>query len=318
MDKSYWIIGSKPVAKILGMETAIVIGELCSLSNYFGNKEFFFPIEKIVSNTCLTRYSVLQALKKLKDFKILLVSKRGIPAKNYYTICSEELVKVIEAGMIKIKAEESECSEESQGDSALETTEEDVEMEQQEVQNPTQSCPSTDCKLSEFDTTVSPISTPLLEKEEEKEEREGIPNNSSAGKPAETAKTKSAKPKKLPLLEREPENKYEEVEKIYLLNYKSLYEKGIMKTKEPLIKWDQVRGLEKKLFEQIDLELIKSAVSKSVNDSWCVNGGYSLSTILSVNVINRLINENEHQGNRQTKQLPAMQKQDHENIDIRF
>lgn len=174
MDKSYWFVGSKPIAKVLGIESAIVLGELCSVSNYFGNKEFFFPVEKIVKNTCLTRYSVLQGLKKLKDIGILQINKKGIPAKNYYKICDEKLNQVLNEGLEIINSEKESLSVDE------ELKDNQSEMEHQDSSNSDQSCPSTDCKLSEFEPTSVPNSTPLLEKEVEEELGEGIPRSTTA------------------------------------------------------------------------------------------------------------------------------------------
>ena len=107
-------------------------------------------------------------------------------------------------------------------------------------------------------------------------------------------KVKTAKPKKTPLKDREPENDYERVEKAYLELWDSLYTQHKVNTQNPLISssaWLKIRKLAKELFEKnISAEVLKNAVKKAANDSFVINNGYSFDLILSSNVINRLIN----------------------------
>ena|GEM_PF-2529763 len=100
----------------------------------------------------------------------------------------------------------------------------------------------------------------------------------------------SEKPKKLPLRQREPVNDMERVEKAYLQNWDDLYSRKQVKAVEPVVNWNKTRALLKSLFEQLDAETIVQAVKNGMEDDWVVNTGYSLATMLSANVLNRLIN----------------------------
>jgi hypothetical protein len=98
------------------------------------------------------------------------------------------------------------------------------------------------------------------------------------------------KPKKPPLREREPENDYERVGKVYIHNWDILYSQGKVKTENPIINWTQTMALLKKHFEKLKPDEIIQAVNKGLNDDFIMQGGYSLTVMLSANVLNRLIN----------------------------
>ena len=103
----------------------------------------------------------------------------------------------------------------------------------------------------------------------------------------EPQKRKSKKP---PLRLRKPENDLEVVEKEYLKNWDRLFNSGKVKTKEPLINWIQSRAWLKNLLEKLKPEDIAKVLAIAAEDNFILSGGYNLSTILSANVLNRLLN----------------------------
>lgn len=106
-------------------------------------------------------------------------------------------------------------------------------------------------------------------------------------KPAEVVKPKKTRTK---LIDREPKNELEEIEKAYLLKYKSLFEKGILATEEPVINWTIARKQTNDMLSKFGKELLFKAIDKAAADTWCVKGGYCLTTIMSAGVFSRLIN----------------------------
>ncbi|GMO51769.1 MAG: hypothetical protein Pg6C_16680 [Treponemataceae bacterium] len=108
--------------------------------------------------------------------------------------------------------------------------------------------------------------------------------------PASKPQKPAGKPAKTPLREREPENDYERVEKVYLHNWDSLFKQGKVKTENPVVNWTQARVLLKKHFERLKPDDITGALDRGLNDSFIMQGGYSLAVMLSATVLNRLIN----------------------------
>ena len=95
---------------------------------------------------------------------------------------------------------------------------------------------------------------------------------------------------KKPLVERQPVNDIEKVEKLYLENYKQLYEQGIVRMEKPVINWTVSRKLTKDCITKYGLETVLNAVRKSKNNNFCVTKGYVLTTILSAGILSQLIN----------------------------
>ena len=101
------------------------------------------------------------------------------------------------------------------------------------------------------------------------------------------------KTKKPSLREREPANDIERVEKTYLENWDTLYAQGKVKAINPVVNWNQTRKLLKTHLENLNADLIILAINNGVKDDWIMNTGYSLGTMLSASVLNRLINAND-------------------------
>ena len=112
-------------------------------------------------------------------------------------------------------------------------------------------------------------------------------------KAKKTSKEKKVTEKKKPLLEREPENELEEVEKVYLTEYKKLHEKGIVESEKPIVNWVQARKLENNLLKTYGKGTLIKAIKKAVDSEFVVSKGYCLTMILSVGVLSGLINGKE-------------------------
>lgn len=95
LAKENYITYHKTLAKVLGVDEAILFGELCSMSNLYGY-EFFCEQNKLMNDTCLTEYRIRNALKSLQKANLVSVVKKGLPAKNYYVLDENELLKILE------------------------------------------------------------------------------------------------------------------------------------------------------------------------------------------------------------------------------
>jgi hypothetical protein len=107
---------------------------------------------------------------------------------------------------------------------------------------------------------------------------------------------KAERKKKAPLRERDPVNDMERVEKAYLQNWDDLYGQGKIKTADPIVNWNQTRFLLKKHFEKLKPDQIIHAIKNGMTDDFILDGGYSLGTMLSAIVLNRLINSGRRAG----------------------
>jgi hypothetical protein len=88
----------------------------------------------------------------------------------------------------------------------------------------------------------------------------------------------------------------EQVEKAYLQNWDTLFTQGKVKTQDPVVNWNQTRALLKRHFSKLKPDQIITALKSGMTDDFVMSGGYSLGTILSAAVLNRLINAKQGQG----------------------
>ena len=102
-----FIVVNKELIKILGLEEAILIGELASECDYWERQDklengyFYSTLENVEENTTLTAFKQRKALNKLKELKLVEVSLRGIPAKRYVKINEEQVIKLFNNKMLK-------------------------------------------------------------------------------------------------------------------------------------------------------------------------------------------------------------------------
>ena len=100
LASSKYIIVNKDLIQILGLNEAIILGELCSEYSYWANinkledNEYFYSTrDNIQKNTGITPHFQRLAMKNLEEKEIIYTKKKGIPCKTYYKI---DEVKVIE------------------------------------------------------------------------------------------------------------------------------------------------------------------------------------------------------------------------------
>lgn len=100
LASSKYIIVNKDLIQILGLNEAIILGELCSEYSYWANinkledNEYFYSTrDNIQKNTGITPHFQRTAMKNLEEKGIIYTKKKGIPCKTYYKI---DEVKVIE------------------------------------------------------------------------------------------------------------------------------------------------------------------------------------------------------------------------------
>lgn len=94
---------NKHLARIVGLDAAVLLAELASAHNYFESREqltangmFFETVEHIQENTTLTQYQQAKAVKVLSNAGILETKKIGIPAKRYFFINEEAVLNILD------------------------------------------------------------------------------------------------------------------------------------------------------------------------------------------------------------------------------
>ena len=93
---------NKEIARMFGLNEAIILSELCSKYEYWKKEnkltenEFFFETqETIEENTTLSSYQQRNALKTLEDSKIIETKLMGVPAKKFFKIFENNLLNYL-------------------------------------------------------------------------------------------------------------------------------------------------------------------------------------------------------------------------------
>lgn len=96
-----YITVNKDLIKLLGLEEAVLLGELCSEYNYWlkndklENNMFYSTAKNIEENTCLSPYQQRNAIQSLVNAGIIRTELRGIPAVKWFEIDEEQLLKIL-------------------------------------------------------------------------------------------------------------------------------------------------------------------------------------------------------------------------------
>lgn len=109
---------NKHIARIVGLDAAVLLAELASAHNYFENTEqlttdgmFFETVDRIEENTTLSKYQQSKAVGVLVDAGILETKKIGIPAKRYFKINEQSVLAMLDHKRSKNFTTEGEKSE---------------------------------------------------------------------------------------------------------------------------------------------------------------------------------------------------------------
>lgn len=89
---------NKIIARTCGVNEAILIGELCSIQDFYRTEEFYIVQERISNDTALSIKQIRTTLLNLEEEGIISISRKGIPCRNYYKINAELLNEIIKNG----------------------------------------------------------------------------------------------------------------------------------------------------------------------------------------------------------------------------
>ena len=106
LSSTAFLILNKQLAKQIGLKASILLADLISKEEYFianGMTDgwFFNTIGNIYEDTTLTAYQQRKAVKTLKNHNIIETELRGIPAKQYFKINEQQVIKFLNNKKLK-------------------------------------------------------------------------------------------------------------------------------------------------------------------------------------------------------------------------
>lgn len=110
LASSNYITVNKSLIKAFGLCEAVLIGELCSeytfweQNNQLEDGFFYATIDKIEDNTGLSAYEQRAAIKKLESAGIIVTKLKGLPAKKYFSIDENKLLKFSQLDVKKLNS----------------------------------------------------------------------------------------------------------------------------------------------------------------------------------------------------------------------
>ena len=98
---------NKELIKLLGLEEAIILGELASEYEFWNRRGeldqgfFYSTIENIEKNTTLSVHKQRKALNNLKEKGLIEIKVKGIPAKRYIKIIEKQVYELLSFQFVK-------------------------------------------------------------------------------------------------------------------------------------------------------------------------------------------------------------------------
>ena len=87
-----FIMTSRPLAWAVGLKASVLLGELCSRQAQHG-EDFWATNEQLSNATTLSERELRGASRRLVEAGFIKVEKKGLPARNHYTVNVDALVE---------------------------------------------------------------------------------------------------------------------------------------------------------------------------------------------------------------------------------
>lgn len=103
-----FITVNRTVASIVGLEAAVIFGELAGESQYWSEKSpeadgwFFSTVENLEEKTFLSAHQQREALKRLEDQGWIETEKKGMPARRFIRLKEEKIIESLNDQSLKI------------------------------------------------------------------------------------------------------------------------------------------------------------------------------------------------------------------------
>jgi DNA-binding transcriptional regulator GbsR (MarR family) len=92
---SFWSV-SKELTRNIGFQRAGLLQHFIDLQfNIFSGKEFYQQQERIMEEFGWGKFEVSQHIKDLSKLELITVTKKGLPAKNYYFVNTDKIMELL-------------------------------------------------------------------------------------------------------------------------------------------------------------------------------------------------------------------------------
>lgn len=112
-NQAHWTLNKELVKKI-GIAETLVLQHLIDLQENVFESEFYQQIGRIAEELTLGEWKVKECLKTLKEYELIDIVKKGMPAKNYYKVYGKAVLEMISRELPQESRKSTHLSEEAQ------------------------------------------------------------------------------------------------------------------------------------------------------------------------------------------------------------
>lgn len=99
-QNAFWII-NKDIARLVGLEAALLLSDLVTKQEYFDEEWFFNTSDNIENDTTLKRFKQDAAIKKLIEHEFIEVKLTGVPPKKHFKIATNQIVGFLQIELLE-------------------------------------------------------------------------------------------------------------------------------------------------------------------------------------------------------------------------
>ena len=92
LSQTGFIMVNRMLAKAVGLDAAILLGELCTRQEQHGG-EFWATNEQLEDSTTLSPHRIRNASATLVENEFITVEAKGLPRKNFYTVSEDSIIE---------------------------------------------------------------------------------------------------------------------------------------------------------------------------------------------------------------------------------
>ena len=99
--QAYWIV-NKELAKKLGLGETLLLQHFIDLETLLADegKPFYQQKDRILEKVPISKYKFTEYCKTLQKHELLTVVKRGVPAKNHYTLSHDKIFNLLSTSQL--------------------------------------------------------------------------------------------------------------------------------------------------------------------------------------------------------------------------
>lgn len=111
---AYWAL-NKQLVKSIGLEATLILQHIIDLQSVFKKEEIFQSQPDMAKELGITEYAIKNRIVELSKAGLINVIKKGVPAKNYYSINEDKIIEILDKPLDDVKSTDLSVDFENDG-----------------------------------------------------------------------------------------------------------------------------------------------------------------------------------------------------------